>query len=234
LESTIQNYTGSYTGLIEGVSSTLNISQEGTSIQGELHKGNFIHNLVGVVINNSIRGRLSGTESIESYVLVAEYNDDALQIDLILHDIHNGVTESNSYSFRMINTAASVPVIKQDITESTDPSVIDPQIIGIWARDELFNRSDITVNTKLLIELSDNGNYNILGANKLQGHKDTGYSGDTTTGKWKTKNKVFYILVSGSKHWKPYAKYQLDNNKMVFVLGDGERQEWSRIIKDKE
>lgn len=234
LESTVQDYTGSYSGVIEGVSATLNIIQKDSFISGELYKGIFIHNLVGVVINNAVRGRLSDPDNFDSYMIFAEFSDGDLHLNLISHHIQKGVTQSDSYILKVINTDTGKSPVNQDKTPGTVDSVNDTQIIGTWARDELFDGSSITVHAKLLIELGEDGNYKILGTKKLEGYKDTGYSGDTTTGRWKTRNKVIYILVSGSKHWKPYAKYQVKNNKLVFVLEDGERQEWTRILKGNE
>ena len=229
MESLIHVYTGSYKGIIDGVNCIINITQQGSSVKGELQKGNYYFNLVGVIINDIINGRLSDTENFESYIVLGQFDQGDLQLDLTQHDIQKGLTESNTYTFKIISTTGNIQSDSQNSYDSTYPAVMDTQLTGTWAREELFRSSGMTVNTKLLIELRSDGIYKILGAKNQEGHKDAGYSGDTTTGKWKTRNKVFYILVSGSKHWKPYAKYNIDGDIMEFILEDGERQEWSRV-----
>jgi hypothetical protein len=230
LDSQLYNYTGKYSGVMDKFPTSLKIIQKGSDLQGELKKGKTNYNIVGVVVNDKIQGRISETESSETFLLEAENNNGILVMNLISMDLEEVISNSVSYSFKMLDTKIHEPIAPVNDFTNNHISFNDPQINGTWARDELLSNNMVTINAKIVIELNENGNYKILGAQKPEGHKDTGYSGDTTSGKWKTINNIFYILVSGSKHWKPYAKYEIVNNNLVFVLGDGERQVWNKII----
>ena len=226
MENFVNVYSGSYKGTIDGVNSTLIITQEQNSIKGELYRGSSKYDLTGVVISNSIHGKLTDTETHETYIVLAEFNyDGSLRMELIMHNIEKSLSESNTYIF-VISDNNEI-TIKQN-TKTEPVNNIDIKLVGTWAKDDMLSANEITLHTKMLIELDNNGNYKILGARKLDGYRDTGYSGDTTTGKWKTINNTFYIQVSGSRHWKPYATYKIKGPNLIFTLGDQDRQVWSR------
>ena len=62
------DFTGRYEGVIDGIKTSISIKQQGGSIQGELIKGRSYHNIIGIVTENNIQGRISNIQSIESYM----------------------------------------------------------------------------------------------------------------------------------------------------------------------
>jgi len=221
------DFTGRYEGEIDGIKALLQLSQKSNNIQGDLNKSGVIFSVVGVVTNDNIQGRLSDAGNMESYMLQAEINNSFLIIHLITPDLTTGSMTTNSYTFKKVDSDTNETDLssKHLITDSQYDN--DTDLIGTWAREEIIGSSEMTISTQVVIELDKEGNYSLVGAINLKGAKDTGYSGDTTKGKWRTHNGTFYMLVSGSKYWKPYARYNIEgNNKMTFILEDGERQDW--------
>jgi hypothetical protein len=160
-------------------------------------------------------------------MLQAEINNSFLIIHLITPDLTTGSMTTTSYTFKKVDSDTNKTDLssKHLITNSQYDN--DTDLIGAWAREEIIGSSEMAISTQVVIEIGNKGNYKLLGAINLKGAKDTGYSGDTTKGKWRTHDGTFYMLVSGSKYWKPYARYNIEgNNKMTFTLEDGERQDW--------
>ena len=221
------DFTGRYEGEIDGIKTLLQLSQKSNNLHGDLNKSGVIFSVVGVVAHDKIEGRLSDADNMQSYMLQAEINNSFLIIHLITPDLTSGNMTTNSYTFKKVDrdTNKSALSSKYLITDSEYDN--DTDLIGTWAREEIIGSTEMAISTQVVIELDSEGNYKLLGAINLKGAKDTGYSGDTTKGKWRTHNGIFYMLVSGSKYWKPYARYNIEgNDKMTFILEDAERQDW--------
>jgi hypothetical protein len=219
-------------GEIDGIKSSLLLKQNGSNLTGDLNKGGLIYNVVGIATEDSIEGRMTGSNNIENFMLQAEVNNGFLIIHLISHDLEKRTISKDSFTFKKVDN-------KNIDADSTSKKLIsdlefdnDSSLFGTWARQEILGGSEAAISTQVVIELDKKGNYKLLGAINLEGAKDTGYSGDTTQGKWRAHNGTFYLLVSGSKYWKPYARYNIEgNSKMTFTLEDGERQNW--VKQDK-
>ncbi len=221
------DFTGRYEGEIDGIKALLQLNQDSNDLQGDLNKNGVVFSVVGVVTDDKIEGRLSDADNMQSYMLQAEINNSFLIIHLITPDLTSGNMTTNSYTFKKVDrdTNKSDLSSKYLITDSEYDN--DTDLIGTWAREEIIGSTEMAISTQVVIELDSEGNYKLLGAINLKGAKDTGYSGDTTKGKWRTHNGIFYMLVSGSKYWKPYARYNIEgNDKMTFILEDAERQDW--------
>ncbi len=221
------DFSGTYQGEMDNISTSLNLTQNGSNLTGDINKGGLLYNVVGIAADDSIQGRMSDAENIEHYMLQAEINNGLLIIHLITHNLDDGTISKNSYTFKKsssknVNLDQPTDNIVKDLEFHNDKD-----LIGTWAREEILSSSDNAISTQVVIELDSKGNYSLLGAVNLKGAKDTGYSGDTTKGKWRTHNGTFHILVSGSKYWKPYARYTVDGqDEMTFILEDGERLNW--------
>ncbi|NIP37658.1 MAG: hypothetical protein GWO07_07205 [Candidatus Dadabacteria bacterium] len=223
------DFTGIYEGEIDGVPTSLQLTQSGSNITGDINKNGLLYNVVGITDDNGIQGRMSDSSNIESCMLQAEINNGFLIIHLISHDLETRTISRDSYTFKKTEQRNIKQDTTQDRTIADLEFDLDPGLIGTWAREEILTSADNAISTQVAIELGSGGSYKLLGSISLKDAKDTGYSGDTTKGKWRTHNGTFYILVSGSKYWKPYAKYIIeDKDHMTFAVEDGERQNWVR------
>jgi len=61
------------------------------------------------------------------------------------------------------NTNDEKHITSYNKSEVSTGAILDPRIIGTWARDDMLGNSDIALQTKFIIELSENGNYKIIG-----------------------------------------------------------------------
>lgn len=227
------NFSGHYLGEIDGIKTSLLLIQNGSNLTGDINKGGLIYNVVGIVAEDSIQGRMTGSNNIENFMLQGEINNGLLIIYLITQNLEQGTVSKDSYTFNKTDTDNLLDTETND-TDTLNGRPIDDlefdndlSLFGTWAREEIIGSSESAISTQVVIELDEKGNYKLVGAINLKDTKDTGYSGDTTKGKWRTHNGTFYLLVSGSKYWKPYARYHIfDDNYMIFTLEDGERQNW--------
>jgi len=227
LSTRTADFPGLYEGKIDGIKTTLRLKQQGVNISGDLAKGSSHYNVVGISTSDGIQARMTDAENVESYVLQAEINNSYLIVHLISHDLQTRTITQDSFTFTRIHSEGSDVDMQDHEPANNSEFDNDINIVGKWSREEYIGSKEKAISTQVVIELDEHGNYELVGAIALQGAKDTGYSGDTTKGKWRTRSGTFYILVSGSKYWKPYAKYHLlDENNMIFSLEDGERQDW--------
>lgn len=221
------DFSGSYEGKIDGIKTTLRLQQQGVKISGQIAKGSSHYNVVGISTPDGIQARMTDAENVESYVLQAEINNSYLIVHLISHDLQSRAITQDSYTFSKVEGKSDNIYLEEHEHANISEFDNDINIVGKWSREEYIGSKEKAISTQVVIELDEHGDYELVGAIALQGTKDTGYSGDTTKGKWRTRSGTFYILVSGSKYWKPYAKYHLlGENNMIFTLEDGERQNW--------
>lgn len=226
------DFSGTYQGEMDGISTSLNLTQKGSNLTGDINKGGLLYNVVGIAEDDSIQGRMSDAENIEHYMLQAEINNSFLIIHLITHNLDDSSISKNSFTFKKSNTKSADTIQPPEKVIKESEFNNDKSLLGIWAREEILTSPENAISTQVVIELDSKGNYSLVGAINLKGAKDTGYSGDTTKGKWRTHNGTFHILVSGSKYWKPYARYKIDGpDEMTFTLEDGERLNWVKQHK---
>ena len=47
-------------------------------------------------------------------------------------------------------------------------------------------------------------------------------------GKWRTTDRTLHVKPTGRAHWTPYARYQLEGEKLLLTFNDGSRQVYHR------
>ena len=48
------------------------------------------------------------------------------------------------------------------------------------------------------------------------------------SGKWRTSDRTLHVMPAGRAQWTPYARYQIDGQKLLLTFNDGSRQAYSR------
>ncbi|GIX46723.1 MAG: hypothetical protein KatS3mg131_0934 [Candidatus Tectimicrobiota bacterium] len=57
---------------------------------------------------------------------------------------------------------------------------------------------------------------------------DTGTGGDTMSGRWRTADRILYLLHPTTGQWVPAARYYVEGNQLLLYLPDGSRELWYR------
>lgn len=116
--------------------------------------------------------------------------------------------------------------------ERTAAAEIDPALVGHWAKSESYTSGDFSAAGETNIYLLSDGTYR-FGANKLYGGGDAGSFGSEgggggEQGRWRTANRMIYVLDDATGQWNAFARYYIEGNSALLTYGNGKREVWKR------
>ena len=97
---------------------------------------------------------------------------------------------------------------------------------------ESYTSGDFSAASEANIVLLPDGTYR-FGASKLYGGGDAGTFGSESAGggeqgRWRSANRILYVLDQSSGQWSAYARYYVEGNRALLTYGDGKREVWER------
>jgi hypothetical protein len=104
----------------------------------------------------------------------------------------------------------------------------DPALVGTWQRSESFGGGDgFTAALRETLSIAGNGTF-VLGPGEFAGGGASMSGGEpSATGQWATSGGVVYVS-DGYSGWEPYARYHVQDSKLMFTFGDASQQVWYR------
>lgn len=108
----------------------------------------------------------------------------------------------------------------------------DPQLVGVWAMQDLVSSGTATLATRLVMQFRADGRFVEGGARSVGGFAgaglDTGHGGGSEAGFWRTQGGVLYAGLDGAT-WVPLARYEVSGGRLLLTyVQDGSRQLWYR------
>jgi hypothetical protein len=219
-----QNYTGTYYGDINGVSSTLSIDQSGNQISGKIVADNYPYFIQGTINSNQFTGTFTDGKTAASFPCIATFTESNVHLFLKYTDPNTGSKQDVPFDF-----SSEKPDNVNNVVNGTPPQNLDYNLIGIWTYSDSYSSGSYSFASQLTMILKQDGTY-LYGNGKVAGGGDnisgSSEGGDWSRGNWKTENS--HIYTNEGNGWQLYARYYIENGKMLLTFSDESKQIWYR------
>ena len=216
-------FAGTYSGVVNGVATTLTIQQQGATLQGQADAVGYRYTLSGAVNGVTARGRLDDPNTGGGMDVELSIQGD--QLTLTLYDAFGQRTPTYFQRGEAAQPGPTPGAANEANVER------DPRLVGVWSHQEVMSGGGVSVATQLLLQINADGRYASGDARTVGGGAnwsgDTGRSGDVSTGSWRTQGGIIYVK-DGGIQWTPYARYTVQGGSLMFTFGDGSTQLWQR------
>ncbi len=227
-----QSFSGTYAGTLNGTPATLLLQEDAAVVQGRVDVSGYQYVLQAQVQNNAGIGILQDVQT--GGVLNVELAPMPQGVTLVL-------VSQNGFTGQMQRTALAFTRSEGTITDTAPPSsstpaavggALDPLMVGVWAHQEIYNSGDFSGTTQETMQVHPDGTF-VLGGGQVSVSGsffsgNTGGGGETLHGFWQTQGNIVYVRGQGQTQWVPFARYYIENGRMLLTFGDGSRQVWYR------
>ncbi|HEX7054158.1 MAG TPA: hypothetical protein VF211_09555 [Burkholderiales bacterium] len=213
--ATAAAFKGTYAGEFNGKAARAELREEAGVVRGTLVIDGYTYRVVA----RPSGGRAAG-----------ELEDEAgVTVPLVM------TLEGGKLGMAIYVQGANAPATRV-LLSSAKPSrapagEIDPALVGHWAKSESYTSGDFSAAAETNIYLLPDGTYR-FGASKLYGGGDAGSFGSEggggERGRWRTANRILYVLDAASGQWSAYARYYVEGNSALLTFGNGKREVWER------
>jgi len=237
-----KSFSGQYQGNINGTPSTLTLQQNGNQLKGEIDAGGYKYVLQGQVSQQQAQGQFidPATGVVNPFIAIKQQNNINLQLQVpgqaypLTLQFYGGQATSSTPSYNRQNqTQGNYSGQLPDQSQQQSQAYIerDSALVGRWRQSNSMTSGSYSGVVETSMTINPDGSYR-YGDGKFAGGGAGGsghsYGGDATMGKWKTQNRIIYIQEGGNQ-WQPYARYYVENNKMMLTFDDNSKQIWYRI-----
>lgn len=219
------DFTGEYTGIVNGDNTTIRLVQKIDQITGEYVEPAGTYQIHGTASQNKINGKLLVMNTTELATFTGVLHGANLDLDLLLV----GVSKLKA-NFVKKGTGSTVT----GIAAAIDKKERDPNIIGNWIKEEVIN-SGFGGNAASLVTVY----YLRFNADGTFVQEKSGSAGGSAwsqvgsrvvdaQGHWYTQNNVMYLKVQGQADYVMLNKYLFHETNLVFKSPDGKYQIWGK------
>ena len=107
----------------------------------------------------------------------------------------------------------------------------DMRLQGVWAKQEIMSSGDASIANQVFLYLNPDGTFRYGDARTVGGGatwSGNSAGGEATFGKWRTQNNLLHVMLNGSNQWQLFARFYIENNKLLLTGIDGTREIWYR------
>lgn len=219
------SFDGDYIGQIQGTTTSLRLATQGNVLSGNANAAGYIYNLSGTVQGHHCAGQLQDPQNGAAMGFEAALEGDTLTLSIAFPDLYAGGFNNVTLQFQR-QTAGSQSTPEVD-DGTTDPSHLDPILLGEWMRSQSMSGGGIAVVTQERLRINPDGTF-LMYDSKAVGPTGTIQGSETLAGKWRTERGIIQVKVSGQLNWLPYGRYIVQGGSLMFTLAEGTRELWQR------
>lgn len=219
------DFTGEYTGIVNGDKTTIRLVQKNNQITGEYAEPAGTYQIHAAASQNKISGKLLILNTTELATFTGVLNESTLELDMLLL----GVTKLKA-SFVKQGTINNTP----SITAAIDKKDRDPNVLGNWIKEEVINSgfggNAASLVTVYYLRFNTDGTFVQEKSGSAGGStwSQVGNRSLDAQGHWYTQNNVMYIKIQGQADYVMLNKYLFHETNLVFKTPDGKYQIWGR------
>ena len=211
-------FAGNYAGQLDGEPVNGKLNEKAGNVTGTVEISGYTYRVTARISGDEATGHLLD-EAGTRVPLVMSMEGGRLRLAVHAQGQGGPVTEI------ALAKTTSAPRARQ-------ASEIDPALVGHWAKSESYTSGDFSAASEANIVLLPDGTYR-FGASKLYGGGDAGTFGSESAGgggqgRWRSANRILYVLDPESGQWSAYARYYVEGNRALLTYGDGKREVWER------
>lgn len=231
------NFTGIYTGKLNGDFTQIEIQQTGNKAIGKYKETGNTYELKGEVKSGQLIGELlvAGT-STQLATFVADKNTAGIHMELMLL----GVTKVGA-DFTKSNSSLDVSSVATNASSSgkapappKDQFSRDPAVVGNWIKEEVLNSGvgDLAASLVTVYFLQFRGDGTFI-QEKSSGAGGSNWSAvdqrtPDVSGHWHTKDQIMYVRPLGQNDYVRLNRYLFHNGALVFKTEAGKYLIWNR------
>ncbi|GIV60121.1 MAG: hypothetical protein KatS3mg043_1210 [Rhodothermaceae bacterium] len=225
-----EGFAGTFSGNVNGTPARLELRQEGTRLSGQADAGGYGYTLSGTMAGSRAQGTLTDSQTGGQVNFEATLQGDVLTLRLLDPTTGQRGTLTFQRGTRTAGAEASVP------EGAAGPHERDPALVGTWRKSETMVSGDASLVSEVFMEIRADGTFSQGNARVMAGGAnpwgswgaDSGSSGDTVTGQWRTQGRIIQIFAPQIGQWVSIARYYVEGNKLLLYLSDGSRELWYR------
>lgn len=230
------SFAGAYQGNIHGTPASMTLQQQGNQVSGVIDASGYRYNLQGKVNQSQSQGMLIDPQTQGQMQYQAALNGSMINMTISAQNQQTGQMQSFNIQFTkgaggtgMGGTMGSQQGQGQQgyANQGTpnDGFERDQRLVGSWIQSDSYTSGDHSFATQNRLIVQPNGTF-LFGDSKVAGG-GPGMSGTTggggyEQGYWRTQNSLIYV--KGQGNWTPFARYYIENGRMLLTFDDGSRQ----------
>jgi hypothetical protein len=218
-------FKGSYSGNFGGNAVRAELREKAGVVQGTVVIDGYTYRVSARTSGDRATGELQDEAGMRVPLVMTL---DEGKLDLAIHAQGQGAPATR-IALSRAGKGASASAQKPARTQAVE---VDPALVGHWRKSESYTSGDFSAASESNIYLLPDGTYR-FGASKLYGGGDAGSFGSEgggggEQGRWRTANRVLYVLDAASGQWSAYARYYVEGNSALLTYGNGKREVWER------
>ena len=216
---------GDYIGQIQGTATSLQLTTSGNTLTGNANAGGYVYNLTGTVQGDHCAGQLQDPQNGAAMAFEAALQGNTLLLQIAFPDLYTG--GFNNVTLQFQRQGAGSQNTAEHEYQTTDPSELDPALMGEWMRSQSMSGGGIAVVTQERLRISPDGTF-LMYDSKAVGPMGTSQGSETLSGQWRTEQGIIHVKAAGQPGWMPYGRYIVQGASLMFTLADGSRELWQR------
>jgi len=232
------NYSGIYTGKINGDFTQIEMQQSGTGVTGKYIETGSTYDIKAKVVSGNLIGELliSGT-AVPLATFEAAKNSSGIHLELLLLGVTRVSADFMSSTDAQVNTgSASAPKALDSpaLKPPQDKFERDPAVLGHWLKEEVINSGfgdqAASLVTAYFLSFYPDGTFVQEIATSSGGSNWS--MADTKkpdiAGHWYTKDQIMYVRPTGQKEYTRLNRYLFHEGALVFKTEAGKYLIWNR------
>ncbi|MBN8679963.1 MAG: hypothetical protein J0M29_17170 [Chitinophagales bacterium] len=218
-----QDYSGQYTGSLNGDAVTLSLKGSGANYTGELYDGSNRYTVQANILDKKLNGTCTEVNLGFSFGLAGVFQGNTLNLQLSLL----GITQEILLQKNGTQTGVQKPTTQA----SADRKQRDPALVGKWTRQENYNSGygggSMSNESSLVFHadgrVADGGSRTVVGGSDYSGSSSSGGNGIVAGLTWHTENQQLYLTATenGQTQIQCLGKYGFHENVMMITAQDG-------------
>lgn len=217
---------GLYTGQFNGQPAQASLTGQQGTLSGTLDIGGYVYRMEVIQQGNAADGWMMDQGGVRFPVNLA------LEESSLLLRVYSQGPTVPPLEFALTRDAGGKAPSSSASTSSAPAAQLDPVLIGVWTKTDSYTSGDFSAASQSSVTLHPDGTYRygpgrVIGGGDAGSFDSDGGGAGGATGRWRTENRILYTQEAGTG-WMPYARYHVEDNKLLLTFGDGSRELWNR------
>lgn len=218
-----QDYSGQYSGSLNGDAVTLSLQGNNSQYTGELYDGSNRYTVQAAIRDKNLSGTCTEVNLGFSFDLAGVFQGATLNLQLTLLGITQEIV--------LQKTGTQAPAGKTAATGGANRKPRDPALVGKWTRQENYNSGyggGYMSNESSLVFLADGrvadgGSRTVVGGSDFSGKSSGAGSGIVEGLTWHTENQQLYLTATenGKTQTQCLGRHGFHENAMMITAQDG-------------
>ena len=235
------NYSGSYTGKINGDFTQIDMQQSGTEVTGKYIETGNTYDIKAKIVSGNLIGELliAGT-AVPLATFEAAKISSGIHLELLLLGVTRLSADfMSSAGSKPVSTGSNSALKTPDsptLKPPQDKFERDPAVLGNWLKEEVINSGfgdqAASLVTAYFLSFFPDGNFiqEVASGSGGSNWSMVDNKKPDIAGHWYTKDQIMYVRPTGQKDYSRLNRYLFHDGALVFKTEAGKYLIWNRRI----